>query len=273
MSEYIKGSDSNGEDKAVSVNKGNQFSVSDPLLEISFERVSGYETITIEGENMSIASLAPSDIWSHTGELQYLSIAETMNISSTVAEDTIAGIGMRTILISGLDDNYNQISETVEMNGTTDVLTNNAYLRVYSITGVDSGAELKNVGIISVISSSSVTVQSIMPVGMSVSKNSHFTVPAGKQFVIVGAELNATKLSGGVAPIIIINALFRSDAIGAPWISAVNRRIDTSVVDQLIIGQPISNLLDEKHDLRFFANTDQNDTEVRIRYYGVLNDK
>ena len=221
---------------------------------------------------MAIASATPSDIWSAGGELQYLSAAETMNITSTSADDTLAGTGARTVDITGLDGSHNEINETVELNGVANVLTSLSYLRVFSLETITAGSGLENAGDITAISSGASTTQCFMSVGTSISKNSQFTIPAGKRFVIIGAEMNATKLTGGQAPNIVISALFRRGAANSPWISAVNRRIDTSVVDQLIITQPVGQLIEEKSDLRFFAETNEDNTEARVRYYGVLID-
>ena len=60
----------------------------------------------------------------------YPTSAATMQVSSGSANDTSAGTGARTILVSGLDANYNAVSETVTLNGQTAVNTVNSYLRV-----------------------------------------------------------------------------------------------------------------------------------------------
>ena len=53
----------------------------------------------------------------------------------------------------------------------------------------------------------------------------------------------------------------------------MSRKLDTSVVDQLIVLQPVGQIIDEKSDLRFTATSDQDNTQVRVRYYGILVDK
>lgn len=72
----------------------------------------------------------------------YPTSATVMKVSSSSANDTSAGTGARTILIAGLDADYNSISETVTLNGQTAVNTTNSYLRIlYSeILTVGSGA-------------------------------------------------------------------------------------------------------------------------------------
>ena len=44
------------------------------------------------------------------------------------------GTGARTVLIEGLDENYDIQSETVTMDGTTNVVTTNTYIRLFRMT-------------------------------------------------------------------------------------------------------------------------------------------
>jgi hypothetical protein len=63
-----------------------------------------------------------------------------MEISSSSASDTAAGTGARTVTIYGLDGNYNQINETVSLNGQTAVNTTNSFLRVLHMTVNTAGS-------------------------------------------------------------------------------------------------------------------------------------
>lgn len=60
----------------------------------------------------------------------YPTTASVMKVSSSSANDTSAGTGARTILVVGLDANYNSQSETVTLSGQTAVNTANSYLRI-----------------------------------------------------------------------------------------------------------------------------------------------
>lgn len=60
----------------------------------------------------------------------YPSSATVMEVSSSSANDTAAGTGARTILVAGLDANYNSQSEVITLNGQTAVNTVNSYLRI-----------------------------------------------------------------------------------------------------------------------------------------------
>ena len=70
-------------------------------------------------------------VWAQGGNMTYPTSAVTMFVSSTSANDANGGTGANSILIQGLDENYDEIEETVFLNGQTQVATQLAYLRVY----------------------------------------------------------------------------------------------------------------------------------------------
>lgn len=85
-------------------------------------------------------------IWTEGGAYAYLSSASTLKISSASTADTSAGTGARTVSVSGLDANYNEISETVTLNGQTAVNTINEYLRVNRMQILTAGSGGENAG-------------------------------------------------------------------------------------------------------------------------------
>lgn len=78
----------------------------------------------------------------------YPTSATAMKVSSGSANDTSAGTGARTILVSGLDGNYNAVSETVTLNGQTQVTTTNSYLRILYTEILSTGSGKAQAGII-----------------------------------------------------------------------------------------------------------------------------
>lgn len=61
----------------------------------------------------------------------WLVAATKLEVLSSDANDTFAGTGARTVYLEGMDANFNIISETVNLNGTTPVVTVNDYLRFH----------------------------------------------------------------------------------------------------------------------------------------------
>ena len=71
------------------------------------------------------------------------------NIVSTSVVDDVAGIGAKKIQIYGLTDwDSDEISEIIEMDGTTNVSTVNSYIIIYRMKVIQYGALGPNVGVI-----------------------------------------------------------------------------------------------------------------------------
>ena len=68
-------------------------------------------------------------------------------VASTDTNDTSAGTGARTLNMSGLDDNYNTISEVIILNGQTEVLTaSSSWMRINKIFILTAGSGGNNAG-------------------------------------------------------------------------------------------------------------------------------
>jgi hypothetical protein len=91
-----------------------------------------------------------SDIWGGGGEINWPAAEGVITVVSTSANDDGApvGTGARTIVITGLDGDYEVITETVTLNGTTGVDTTDSFLRVNLVTVATSGALEENEGAI-----------------------------------------------------------------------------------------------------------------------------
>ena len=87
-------------------------------------------------------------IWAEGGLYSYLSAATVLKISSSSTNDTSAGTGARTVTLSGLDANYDEISETITLNGQTAVNSTLSYLRIYRMTVDTAGSGGQNAGVI-----------------------------------------------------------------------------------------------------------------------------
>lgn len=89
---------------------------------------------------------AAEDIWDGGGDYPWPSAAATTTIESSDTSDTSAGTGARTVKVYGLDANYLQISETVTLNGTSQVTLANDYLRLHRAKVLTAGSNGINAG-------------------------------------------------------------------------------------------------------------------------------
>jgi len=113
--------------------------VTEPFeLQVSRGQITGHAVELISGVSGGVGT-SYTTVWNQNTVYAYLSTASVMKISSSSANDAAAGTGARTILIDGLDADYNQISETVTLNGQTAVNTANSYLRVFHIAVLTAG--------------------------------------------------------------------------------------------------------------------------------------
>lgn len=96
-----------------------------------------------------------TDLWDRADAVPTQSLwvpptqARIHQIVSTDSGDTAAGVGARTLCVSGLIDwNLPEISETIVMNGLTDVPTVSAYVIVHRLQVLTKGATSVNIGVI-----------------------------------------------------------------------------------------------------------------------------
>ena len=122
-------------------------------------------------------------VWENMATTEYVfpSSALTMQLVSTAAGDTAS------ITITGLDANYLIISETLVLNGTTNVPTTKQYLRINSMA-VSSGSATNPSGVVTLSNGGTVYAQINTAVYNGVTSSigqtqmAVFTVPAGYTF-------------------------------------------------------------------------------------------
>ena len=153
-------------------------------LQVSRNQISFHKTIFKFGYNAAVGS-SKETIWEQGGLYAYPASATVMTVSSSSANDTAAGTGARTVEISGLDADYNEISEIVTLNGQTAVNTTKSYLRINRGIVRSAGSGGANAG---TIYAGTGTVTSGVPANVYLSINgdgdnqtlmSLWTVPAG----------------------------------------------------------------------------------------------
>lgn len=172
------------------------------LIDVSAGRVPGHSIVFIAGRNRTTAISTPATVW-EPGGLYPWSVwdagAGTLTVVSNNAADTAI-----TLLLSGLDANYNILTEVVTVDGTTTVTTTNSFYRLNSAVNIGSKSVTGTV----TIARNGTTVGQIID-GANNTRMSIYTVPAGHTaFTVYGdfsvskneaAELNAHwRFFGGV---------------------------------------------------------------------------
>lgn len=168
------------------------------FLEVSKGNIPGASSVLKFGYNADIDSgSTPEDVWSNGGIYTFPSSASLASIVSSSTNDTSAGTGARTITIEGLDSNYNLQSETITLNGTTSVNSNNQYIRVFRAYVVTAGSGEVNAGNISITVSSVIVAH--IPADVGQTQMAIYTVPAGYTAYLLGWNGFVVKKNAGVA--------------------------------------------------------------------------
>src|SRR6056300_1624138 len=165
-------------------------------LQVARSQIAGHEFKFKFGFNTDVDD-ALETVWAEGGLYSYLSAATILKVSSSSTDDTAAGTGARTVEIFGLDGNYNEISETVTLNGQTAVNTTQSYLRINRMIVRSAGSGGANAG---VIYAGTGTVTSGVPANVYASINgvtgsnqslmALWTVPAGYTAYLLQYEVS-----------------------------------------------------------------------------------
>tara|TARA_R100000951_G_scaffold15851_1_gene12488 strand:+ start:2884 stop:3675 length:792 start_codon:yes stop_codon:yes gene_type:complete len=122
-------------------------------LQVAKGQVEGATTIFVWGVNPQINGDTEETImWTIDASrvLQpYPSSAQTMYLSSSSNnDDGDSGVqtGIRTLRVTGLDGDYNLVSEDITMQGRTQVATVNTYLRVFKMEALTVGSNGHQLG-------------------------------------------------------------------------------------------------------------------------------
>jgi len=152
-------------------------------LQVSRGQIQGHRNVTVFGFNQDVDTTQVS-VWPLPSLITFPAAALQMTVSSASADDTSAGTGARTIVVQGLDANYNEVTETVTMNGQTAVTMTTFMLRLnyaYVVTaGSGNGAAGDiYIGTGTVTAGVPATVYDIIKFDYNTTITGSYTVPAG----------------------------------------------------------------------------------------------
>lgn len=189
--------------------------------------------------------------WEEASNYAFPSSAVTMSVVSSDAGDTAI-----SLLLLGLDGDYNPISEVVTVNGTTPVTTTNSYFRINDAV-ITVGNAVGNI----TISNSSVTYAKILA-GNGRDQKSVYTVPAGHSFFLTRIDAFCTDANGGKA------ARFRN------YLRSSNGRelrvADTTFFDTMNITRQAPFKYDEKTDIEMQLRSLSGSTFGSVFAEGIL---
>lgn len=237
-------------------------------LAISRGHSTGYRTLYKFGYNPDVNG-DEETVWEQGGDYPWPNSAVTMFVSSSSANDTNGGTGANTILIQGLDEDYNEIEETVVLNGQTQVATQLYYLRVYRAFVTLAGSSGTSGGTIYIAASGAT---SGVPTGtiyanLSLGNQTHiaaYTVPAGHTLYLDEINFTAALSTANKR----VNVSFHSRDYGSNVFRT--RFINVLQSSQLIQSFKYPQAYYEKTDVECRVSTNTTNNPIAASFQGVI---
>ncbi len=157
-------------------------------LDIAQGKIAGHTLKAKFGRNPAVGTDGFDAIWNGGGFYTGFNAteAETVTVISSEAEDNSSGTGLRTIRLYGLDENYLEQTEDLELNGTTAVTSSLSYIRLDTARGLTAGSTGSNIGDITIAQSITTSVVfAVLPIGYNSTMVAAYTVPAGKTGYVI----------------------------------------------------------------------------------------
>ena len=172
------------------------------MLRVARGKEVGSEFFYKFGRNSSISTTStPEDIWNGGGIYTGMpDTAEPLEIFSSSANDTAAGTGARTVLISNLlNDQCVKLPDvTVTLNGTTPVsLGPAAYYRASRVKVLTAGSGGENAGTLTLRhQTTTANIFCVMEAGANQSSVAAYTVPFGYTLYVSWINIQLARANG-----------------------------------------------------------------------------
>ena len=240
----------------MSYNSISQKQLSEPFeLQIARGQIPGHKHISKFGFNSAV-STSTDTIWARGGDYNWLAAATVLKISSSSVADDAGSTGATGITIEGLDENYNEVSLNIIMDGTTAVsTTGTTFIRIHRAYVTTVGTGLKNAGVIYIYTGAetdgvpdvATTVNSSIEIGDGQTLQAFYTVPAGYT-----AYLQAMTVSSGSSATVSAIVDLRTRAPGLGW-----RVQERTVVfrNEVVLNHAVPHLIEEKTDIEMIATS------------------
>lgn len=224
----------------------------DFFIEATKGNIIGQETGNQFGENLAVG-ITQEDIQSQGGILIFLESAEQIEVVSTdTVNDILGGANANSVLIKGLDENFTEIQEVINLSSVV-VTTVNEYIRL-QVGEVESvgtyGAT--NLGTISFTAANSSTLQLEIPIDVGRSVTTHYTVPVGKRLIV--SSFSAT-MDTGKAVDIVFHMRLKADITTGEMGPEIDIRTFRGLATPLGRRSFGNLLFEEKTDMWFTAAT------------------
>lgn len=227
----------------------------DSQIAATLGRTAGSTVIQQFGTNPSI-STTEEDIWDLGGAYPWPEAAETVRVAAggDVA-DTAAGVGARKIKVFGLDETFALVEEEITLAGVSaSAATTITFFRVYRAEVTEAGA-YTGANTADILVENTVSLDTIICIqaGMGMSQSSMYTIPAGKEAVIINISTN---VSANKPSIIKMKKRSNIDLVSAPFGALVTILQYSSLQGPVTPSIDAFEVIPEKTDIWFTGQAD-----------------
>lgn len=241
------------------------------VLRLVLNRAPDIRFIELFGRNPDVDLGVPESVWAAGGVITQRTAAAVVELISSSVEDDpdkgagVPGTGAHTVKISGLDANWDEIDETVTLNGAAAVTSTLNFLRVNFAEVATVGTGLVNAGDITLRNAGAGASQRFIPAGRGHTEAAIYSVPAGHTLLLDGWYVTARDASGASSADIDAHVRHNagSGADHVEWSIVVDKVFTPS----FMLSHPIK----EKSDLELrVAAVGANNTVVTFHGHGLL---
>ena len=199
------------------------------------------------------------------GSLTILTSASTLTTVSSSTADDSGGTGTNSIVVYGVDANRDYQTETVTMDGTTNVVSTSTWLGINRVGIASAGSAQGNVGNITITATTGGSVQAYMPAGEGVTQQLAFFTRDSHQALADWMWLAAEKLGGGGTPKVTFKAWIFNAATNAKA-EVFRAVVDTSATSSIELRPSHPFVIPENSVFWIEATTDTDNTVVSGRF-------
>ncbi len=229
-----------------------QVGTSEPFeLQVARGQIPGHSIRNLFGTNPSIGTSFVTP-WENNTALPFLSAEQNLSFVSTVAGDVDIKIS-----VSGVDQNYAEVSEVVTLLGTLPVTTTNKFFRINDILTVFGNPAGD------VTASYNAGVYAKIIAGRGKNQAAVFTVPAGHSFYLGRIDAFTATANNDTKIMTFRNRVTYSDG-------RVFNVAQTNFVERMDIARNLPFKVPEKATIEFQVKMSSNTADIGIFGDGVL---
>lgn len=241
-------------------------------LEVARAKVSGAAIVRVIGHNLDVDTGTAEDVWDEGGDLNFLTVAATLEAISTDTNDTSAGSGAQKVKVSGLDASFNEISEVITMAGTSaSSATSASFIRVNKFGTEEVGTYgTMNAGDITLRVSSAGSTQAKITADRGRAMSSLYTIPNAKVGYLASFAVGAQAAKPAAFRLM---CRVKADDVSSPFtgVTIVMRMyhgVEAVVIQDLSVPQRIPS----KSDIWVRCEVDANNTKISSAFELIIID-